>query len=111
MTQMELFHPFLEVAVILVRASGTPGRLRGHVLAGSGIGSSISALLSAVLHSWLPLVIVGSLIGAAILIVGAAVLVPILRGATPRLECGSFKLTFDNGKGDSSPQITGGGHQ
>jgi hypothetical protein len=94
-----------------MRASSTPGRRWGHILARSGIGGSISLLLSAVLHSWLPLVIVGSLIGAVILIAGAAILVPILRGANPIVECGSFKLTFDNGKGEGPRQITGGGRR
>jgi len=94
-----------------VRAAGTPGRRRGHVLAGSGIGGSISVLLSAVLHSWLPLIVVGSLIGVAMVIVGAAVLIPIIRGAIPSVKCGSFELTFDNSKGSAPPQITKGGHQ
>ncbi len=94
-----------------MRAASTPARLRGHVLAGSGIGGSISVLLSAVLHSWLPLIILGSLIGVAMVIVGAAVLIPIIRGATPSVECGSFKLTFDNGKGNAQPQITTGGRK
>ena len=108
---MELVHPFFRSGGRLVRAAGTPGRRRGHVLAGSGIGGSISVLLSAVMHSWLPLIVVGSLIGVAILIVGTAVLVPILRGATPTVKCGSFELSFDNGKGNARPQITKGGHQ
>lgn len=95
-----------------MRAAGTPARRRGRILAGSGIGGSISSvLLSAVLHSWLPFIVVGSLVLSAVLIVGAAVLIPIIRGATPNVECGSFKLTFDNSTDGARSQITKGDHR
>lgn len=63
------------------------------------------------MHSWLPLIVAGCLIGAIILIVGVAVLIPILRGARPCVEWGTFKLSFDDGKGNSQPEITSGGRQ
>lgn len=106
-----------------MRASSTPDRRRGHVLAGSGIGGGISAVLSVIMHSWLPLAIVGGLAAAVILIVGAIILILVLRGATPSVKCGSFELSFDKDRDDhdkdddnnksgsnGQAQITSGGH-
>ena len=77
--------------------SGTPARTRGRGLVGiaAGGGSVASAVCAVFMHSWLPVIVGGSLCGLVVLLASLGMLIPICRGFYPNIENGQFKLKFE----------------